>query len=84
MLTNTQVQVLSAINDYCEIHERLDLDSSRPIPDLLADLELPDLELYLAVADLHELGLISGLTIAERPYPIAVMGLTALGRQELP
>jgi hypothetical protein len=81
MLTDTQVQVLSAINDHCEIQRPMKLD---PLPDLLADLELPNGEVYQAVADLHELGLIVGVTGEEFDYPVLVSGLTARGRQELP
>ena len=81
MLTDTQVQVLSAINDQCEIQRPMKLD---PLPDLLADLELPNGEVYQAVADLHELGLIVGVTVEEFDYPVLVSGLTARGRQELP
>ena len=55
-----------------------------PLPDLLSDLELPDDEVYQAVADLMELGLIFGTPVAELPYPVLVTGLTARGRQELP
>lgn len=85
MLTDTQVRVLSAINDFCEIHGRMDLSTGdEPLPDLLADLELPDAEVYQAIADLHELGLISGVPVAEVAYPVVVLGLTARGRQELP
>lgn len=84
MLTDAQVQVLGAVNDHCEVHGQLVLDEAQPMPDLLGDLGLPDAELLTAVADLHELGLIVGVLIAERSYPILVTGLTARGRQELP
>lgn len=84
MLTDTQVQVLGAVNDHCEVHGQLVLDLAQPMPDLLADLGLPTDELLTAVADLHELGLIVGMTTAEFAYPTHISGLTAKGRQELP
>lgn len=84
MLTDTPVQVLAAINDYCELLGSMELDhEQRPLPDLLADLRLPDDEVYIAVSDLYELGLIRGVSVAERPYPVRVDGLTAKGRQRL-
>jgi RIO-like serine/threonine protein kinase len=83
MLTDTQVQVLSAVNDHCEIHGRMNVGGV-PMPDLLADLGMPDAEVYTALSDLHELGLIKGVMAAESDYPIIVMGLSARGRQELP
>jgi hypothetical protein len=39
---------------------------------------------YQAVADLHEFGLIVGVTVEEFDYPVLVSGLTARGRQEPP
>ncbi len=84
MLTDAQVQVLAAVNDHCEIHERLELDQSEPLPDMLADNGLPDAEIFTAVSDLHQLGLIQAVTVAELNYPVLVTGLTAKGRQELP
>lgn len=85
MLTDAQTAVLEAINDHCEIHGQMKLDHlTTPLPDLLADLQRPDAEVYRAVADLYELGLIKGVEMAERDYPIIVLGLTAKGRQELP
>ncbi len=85
MVTHTQRQVLSAINDYCQIHGHMDLDhNTTPLPDLLADLQLPDDQVYEAVGDLHELELIFGADSAEHAYPVRVMGLTAKGRQQLP
>ena len=77
-------RVLSAINDYCEIHGPMDLDhNTHPLPDLLADLEMPDAQVYQAVATLYELELITGAVVAEFSYPVRVMALTAKGRQEL-
>lgn len=85
MLTDTQVQVLSAVNDYCESLGTMELDHEKgPMPDLLADLELPDAELYTALSDLHELGLIKAERAWQRDYPVLIFGLTAQGRQELP
>jgi hypothetical protein len=86
VLTSAQVDVLIAINDYCEANqEDMLLDhSSLDLPDLLKDLQRPDAEVYQAVADLHELGLINGFEVAERHYPVRIQGLTATGRQELP
>lgn len=85
MLTVTQRQVLRAINDHCEIHGTLLLDrTSRPLPDLLANLGLPGAEVYTAVADLYELGLINGVMAGGAPYPVRIDGLTTMGRQELP
>ncbi len=85
MLTDAQVETLIAINDYCETYGELRLDhDAEPLPDLLHDLQRPDQEVYQAVADLYELGLITGVPVAERGYPVVVMGLTAQGRQELP
>lgn len=85
MLTDTQVQVLAATNDHCEVHRRMNVGSGQaPLPDLLADLLLPDQEIYQALADLHELGLIKGTTAWGAKHPIIVLGLTAHGRQELP
>jgi DNA-binding IclR family transcriptional regulator len=55
------------------------------MPDLLADLGLPEAEVYAAVADLHELGLIAGTGKAwDRRYAVRIDGLTARGWQELP
>lgn len=84
MLTDAQTDVLVALNDLCEIHGRVDLDTNEPLPDALADLDRPDTEVLLAVADLHELDLITGVSTAECAHPIVVLGLTARGRQELP
>lgn len=85
MLSDTQVQVLGAVNDHCEIHGELRLDhQTKPLPELLADLGMPDGEVYQAVADLQELGLLRGTTVAEIDYPVIVSGLTARGRAELP
>lgn len=85
VLTDTQVQVLAAINDHCESLGVMELDhDQRPLPDLLLDLRLPEDEVYGAVSDLYELGRIRGVSVAERPYPVRVDGLTAKGRQELP
>lgn len=68
MLTDAQVQVLAAVNDHCEVHGRLYLDTSKALPDLLADLGLPDAEVYQSVGDLHELGLINGVPVAETDH----------------
>jgi hypothetical protein len=84
VLTDTQVQVLTAINDHVESVGQMPLSESQPLPDLLADLGLTDDEVYMAVADLHELGLIEGSTAAEAAYPVLVTRSTARGRQELP
>lgn len=84
MLTDTQVQVLAAINDHCEIYNKVLLGPGDPLPNLLADLDIPDDEVYTAVADLHELGLINGVKSFGPAHPIRVDGLTARGRQELP
>lgn len=84
MLTDAQVAVLEAVNDYCEINGQWQPNREAPLPDLLADLERPDDEIYTALADLYELGLIEGADVAEFRYPILVTGLTANGRQELP
>jgi hypothetical protein len=84
MLTDTQVQVLSSINDYCDSNGRLELDPAQPLPDLLAELQIPDAELYQAVGHLHELGLIEGVVVAEFYYPVVVLGLTLAGHGELP
>ncbi len=85
MLTDTQVQVLTAVNDHCEIHSRLDIDpENEPLPATLTDLQMPTDEVLQALADLQELRLINGIEVAERPHPVVVMGLTARGRQELP
>lgn len=84
MVTFAQGRVLSAINDYCEIHGPLDLDhNTRPLPDLLADLQMPDDQVCQAVGDMYELELITRVGAAEFAYPVSVMGLTAKGRQEL-
>jgi hypothetical protein len=45
MRADTQVQVLSAINDHGQIQLQMKLD---PLPDLLADLELPNGEVNRA------------------------------------
>lgn len=84
MLTETQVDALTAINDHLEVHGRMDLSPSQPLPGLLNDLGLPDEEIYQAVGDLHELGLIEGSTAAEINFPVLVTRVTARGRQELP
>lgn len=84
MLTETQVDVLTAVNDHLEVHGRMTLSPTEPLPGLLVDLELPDAEIYQAVGDLHELGLIEGATAAEIRYPVLVTRVTARGRQELP
>jgi hypothetical protein len=84
VLTDTQVQVLAAINGHLEIYEGLPLAREQPLPEPLADLGLSDDELYQAAADLHELGLIEGVTVAEINHPVLVTRVTARGRQELP
>jgi len=84
MLTDAQTDVLVALNDLCEIHGRVDLDPNEPLPSVLADLGRPDAEVLQATADLDELTLIVGVPIEECAHPIAVLGLTARGRQELP
>lgn len=84
MLTDTQVQVLAAVNDHCESIGTLFLDQNKPLPDLLQDLKLAGTEVYTAMGDLQELGLIRGTEVAELNYPVRVDGLTARGRQELP
>jgi hypothetical protein len=77
------VQVLTAVNDQCDVHGAFDVDVAA-LPDLLRDLGLPDAELLTALADLHELGLIEGIAVAECRHPIRVTRVTARGRQELP
>ncbi len=84
MLTDAQTDVLIALNDLCEIHGRVNLDPNEPLPTALADLDRPDTEVLQAVADLHELDLITGEEVAEVAHPVTVRGLTARGRQELP
>ena len=85
MLTEGQLDTLIAINDHCDIHGELRLDhEASGLPDLLADLGRPDDEVYQAVADLHDLGLIDGTLVDQRSYPVLVTGLTARGHQELP
>lgn len=84
MLTPPQVDVLTAINDHLEIHDRLLLAPDQPMPDLLRDLDLPDAEVYQAAGDLEELGLIEGIRAAEFNHPIRITRVTARGRQELP
>jgi len=48
--------VLTAVNDHLDIHGRMSLSPTEPIPELLADLPFPDQEILQAVGDLHELG----------------------------
>jgi RIO-like serine/threonine protein kinase len=84
MVTHAQSRVLFAINDYCEIHGHMDLDhTTKPLPNLRADLQMPDDQVYQAVGDLFELDLIEGADSSEHTYPVRVIGLTAKGRQEL-
>jgi hypothetical protein len=84
MVTHAQARVLSAISDYSEIHGPMDLDhTTSPLPDLLAELQMPDEQVYQAVGDLYDLELITGVVVAEFAYPVRVLGLTAKGRQEL-
>ena len=84
MLADTQTDVLIAINDLCEIHGRVNLGPDQALPSALEDLERPCGEVLQALADLHELGLIRAVEVAELDYPPVVLGLTARGRQELP
>jgi hypothetical protein len=84
MLTDPQTDVLIAINDLWEIHGRINLDPAEALPSALVDLERPRGEVLQAVADLHELGLIRAVEVAELDYPPVVLGVTARGRQELP
>ncbi len=85
MLTDTQVQVLAAVNDHCEsLGRMLIAPNVDPLPDLLLDLGLPTEELLTALTDLQELGLIIGVAVPEIRHPFLVDGLTAKGRQELP
>ncbi len=85
MLTETQLGVLVALNDLCELEDKVLLDhESGPPPDRLRDLGCPDTQIYKAVADLHQLGLIDGVTVAQRNYPSRIQGLTAYGRQAIP
>jgi len=81
MLTDTQVQVLAATNDHCEVHGRMNVGTGEaPLPDLLADLEMPEQEVRQALADLHELGLIKGTPAFAARHPIIVTGLRATGQ----
>jgi hypothetical protein len=86
VLTDVQVQVLVATNDYLEINPgRMEVGmEGEGLPVLLTDLELPTAELVQALSDLDELGLIEGVSVAEATHPIIVNGVTARGRQELP
>lgn len=83
MLTDTQVQVLSTVNDHCEINGDWAVKPGE-MPPLLAELGLPTDELLTALRDLHSLGLIEGEEVAEADYPALVCGLTTKGRRELP
>ncbi len=61
MLTEAQLDTLIALNDYCELHGRLLLgDTDGALPDILADLERPDDEVYQAVI------IVEGLTARGR------------------
>ena len=85
MLTDTQVQVLAAVNDHCEALGPMTVaPAERPLPDLLTDLELPTAEVLQALTDLHEVGMFVAVTVAELRHPIIIDRLTAKGRQELP
>lgn len=86
MLTELQRDVLVALNDLCELRdEDVLLDhESMPLPDRLRDLNRVDAEVYQTVGDLHELGLIEGITVDQRPYPVRILRVTARGRQYLP
>lgn len=86
MLTDTQVQILAATNDYLEINPaQLEVGmAGETLPDLITDLELPTGEVLQALSDLHELGLIEGVPVAEADHPVIVTRVTASGRQELP
>jgi hypothetical protein len=86
MLTDPQRDVLVALNDLCEVGDgNVLLDhESMPLPDRLRDLNRPDAEVYQAIADLHELGIIEGVEVAQRPYPVRIQRVTARGRQYLP
>jgi len=69
MLTDAQVQVLEAVNDYCDIHNRLDVDpESASLPDALLDTGLTTTEITQALADLESLGLVTGVSV---PWPSA-------------
>jgi DNA-binding MarR family transcriptional regulator len=85
VLTDAQVQVLAALNDYLEIHGKLGLDhATKELQDILKDLEIPDDEVYQAIGDLKEQGLIEGQGSYGVRYPTIVLRVTARGRQELP
>jgi hypothetical protein len=86
VLTDVQSETLVALNDLCEVEAGpILLDhESQPLPERLRDLNRPDLEVYQAISDLYELGLITGTPVHQRDYPVRIQGLTARGRQELP
>lgn len=75
----------STVNDYSDIHNRLDVyPENDSLPDALLDTGLTTTEITQALADLDSLGLVTGISVAERKYPIVILGLTPRGRQELP
>lgn len=84
-MTDTQAQVLIAVNDYLDIHEgwvysqEVPLHEQLPLEDTLTDQEVGT-----ALADLRELGLIEGIMAANWRFPIRITRLTARGRQALP
>lgn len=84
MLTDTQVQVLAAVNDHLEIHGRMEVEVEKGLAPLLADLGLPTGEVLQALGDLHELDCIEGVMVAEFDYPVLITRVTAKGRRELP
>jgi hypothetical protein len=76
---------LAATNDHCEVHGRMNVGTGEaPLPDLLADLEMPEQEVWQALADLHELGLIKGTTSYNAKHPNLVLASLPPGGRNCP
>jgi hypothetical protein len=53
------------------------------MPDLLADLGVPEQEVWQVLGELQELGMIELVTAAGGKHPIVVLGVTRRGRRAL-
>jgi len=80
MLTEAQLDVLIALSDACEIRGSVELDPARPLPNVLASLGRPAAEVQQAVADLHELDLITRVVVAECQHPSRSRGSVVFTR----
>ena len=66
----------------------MNLGPDDSLPDLIREAieadDMDDRSFRVALADLYELSFIKGFKVSGPEYPVVVLGLTAIGRQELP